>query len=367
MRILKNIVFRSFAVLLGFIIAFSLGELGLRLIRPQRTGPVTNSFHEELGQIPVPHQHGQRSYYGMYNFTYSNNSFGFRGPKEASFEKTANYRVLLLGDSFTYGIGVNDDQTFAHQIEHNLSGLPGGLEVINAGNGGKGTDYALKLFQTMGDKFKADLVALCFFSNDFSDNEHQQYFSFDSDGRLTPKPLVSPLNAKQEFIMGLPGYNWLMSWSHLGNLLSQTLLTYLTSDISPKNTNVAVFDYNKTHRFSNDSNSELTELYLRNLLQSVNNTNSKLIIFYIPNFIEVNLYRKDSSFLIDEEIITSSADKLGIKFYSLTPIISDTNYKIDDLYYKEGHWTATGHRIAGDYMSSIIKQYLVRISQGDKF
>ena len=227
------------------------------MIRPQRTGPVTYSFHEELGQIPVPHQHGQRSYYGMYDFTYSNNSFGFRGPKESSFEKTANYRVLLLGDSFAYGVGVNDDQTFAHQIENNLSGMPGGLEVINAGNGGKGTDYALKLFQAMGYKFKADLVALCFFSNDFSDNERQQYFSLDSDGKLKPKPLVSPLNAKQEFIMGLPGYNWLMSWSHLGNLLSQTLLKYLTSDISPKNTNVAVFDYNKTHRFSNDSNSEL--------------------------------------------------------------------------------------------------------------
>ena len=331
------------------------------MIRPQRTGPVTYSFHGELGQIPVPLQHGQRSYYGMYDFTYSNNSLGFRGPKEYSFEKTAKYRVLLLGDSFAYGVGVNDDQTFAHQIENNLLGIPGGLEVINAGNGGKGTDYALKLFQAMGYNFKADLVALCFFSNDFSDNERQQYFSLDSDGKLKPKPLISPLNAKQEFIIGLPGYNWLMSWSHLGNLLSETLLKYLTSDTSPKNTNVVVNDYNKTQRFSNESNIELTELYLRSLLQSVNN-NSKLIIFYIPNFIEVNLYRKDSSYLIDEKIITNLAHNLGIKLYSLTPIISDNNYKIDDLYYKEGHWTATGHRIAGDYMSSIIKQYLARIS-----
>lgn len=233
-------------------------RVGVTYDPPAKDRPVTYSFHEELGQIPVPHQHGQRSYYGMYDFTYSNNSFGLRGPQEASFEKTANYRVLLLGDSVTDGIGVNDDQTFAHQIEHNLSGMLGGLEVINAGNGGKGSDYALKLFQAMGYKFKADLVALCFFSNDFSDNERQQYFSFDSDGSLTPKPLVSPLNVNQEFIMGLPGYNWLMSWSHLGNLLSETLLKYLTSDISPKNTNVVVNDYNKTHRFSNESNIELT-------------------------------------------------------------------------------------------------------------
>jgi len=85
-------------------------------------------------------------------------------------ERKPHQRLVLLGDSQTYGIGVNDNETFASRIAENLAGGDISIEVMNAGNGGKGTDYALKFFRSLGQSFNADTVALCFFPNDFLDN-----------------------------------------------------------------------------------------------------------------------------------------------------------------------------------------------------
>ena len=89
--------------------------------------------HPELGDIPVPGQQGERRLPGVFTFRYSNNSLGWRGRREYREEKPTDYRVLFLGDSFTYGLGVNDDQTFAAQVEKDLRAGRWSVEVMNAG------------------------------------------------------------------------------------------------------------------------------------------------------------------------------------------------------------------------------------------
>jgi hypothetical protein len=140
---MRNFLFRFIAVILGFMVAFSLAEGAVRIFNPQETGPPRFAFDSELGEIPVPHQKGRQIHPGVYDFTYTNNSLGFRGAREYGPKKPGAFRILLLGDSFTYGIGVNDDQTFAVHLEHYLRENQLAAEVINAGNGGKGTDYEL--------------------------------------------------------------------------------------------------------------------------------------------------------------------------------------------------------------------------------
>jgi hypothetical protein len=76
-------------------------------------------------------------------------------------------RVLFLGDSFTYGLGVNDDQTFAVRVEKDLRADRLSVEVMNAGAFGKGTDYALKCFRTVGRKFHPGLIVLGFLATIF--------------------------------------------------------------------------------------------------------------------------------------------------------------------------------------------------------
>ncbi len=62
-------------------------------------------FSPELGEITVPGQTGRRVFPGAYDFTFTNNSLGFRGPREYGPKKAGEVRLLLLGDSFTYASG----------------------------------------------------------------------------------------------------------------------------------------------------------------------------------------------------------------------------------------------------------------------
>jgi hypothetical protein len=167
---MRTLFFSIIGVLCGFLVALALAEVAVRLISPQEVGPVRFTCNPELGEIPVPGQHGERKIPGVYSFRYSNNSLGWRGRREYREVKRTDYRVLLLGDSFMYGTGVNDDQTVAARIEKDLSASQMSVEVLNAGCPGKGTDYALKCFQTVGRKFHPDLTVLGFFANDFQDN-----------------------------------------------------------------------------------------------------------------------------------------------------------------------------------------------------
>ena len=130
-------------------------------------------------------------------------------------------RVLLLGDSFTYGLGVNDDQTFAHHLEQYLRQRNLPAEVINAGCPGKGTDYELKVFQTIGVQLHPDLTVLCFFPNDFQDNARAEYYEIGPDGSLRAKKLDPGQEGIKAFLFHFPGYNWLISWSQAANLVKQ--------------------------------------------------------------------------------------------------------------------------------------------------
>lgn len=73
------------------------------------------------------------------------NSLGFRGPEFAA--KQGETKVLALGDSYTFGSGVADEETFCRQIER-ISG--GRFSVVNAGVPGWGVfQMQLRLRQAL--------------------------------------------------------------------------------------------------------------------------------------------------------------------------------------------------------------------------
>jgi hypothetical protein len=63
------------------------------------------------------------------------NSFGLRSPEVAVPKPAGTIRVLLLGDSFTFGLRVKDDEVFGRRLEEMLRGKYGAapVEVVSAG------------------------------------------------------------------------------------------------------------------------------------------------------------------------------------------------------------------------------------------
>jgi lysophospholipase L1-like esterase len=261
---MKSVLLKILAVLLSLIIAFGIAEIAVRTLAPHQVSPVWYLVDPQFGEIPTPGQRGRKIFPGAYDHTYTNNSMGFRGRKEYRFPKTTDFRILFLGDSFTYGLGVNDDQTFPFLVEQQLLQDRLSVEVINAGNNGKGTDYELRFFQVRGAKFNPDLTVVCFFCNDFADNERGEYFKVAASGELTPKPPSQSWRFFKKLLFSLPGYNWLCSWSQAVNLAKDEVAQLYIRNLEPGDRQAGglVIHYPDIDTgYANEHRKKLTETY----------------------------------------------------------------------------------------------------------
>ena len=124
----------------------------------------------------------------------NSNSRGLRGRREYTYDKPEGIaRILVLGDSFTFGEEVSDDETYSHYLEKIMPGT----EVLNLGVHGYGHDQMLLYLQEEGLKYHPDAVVLGFVSDDmernllaFRDYAKPRYVL--EDGRLVLKRAVVP-------------------------------------------------------------------------------------------------------------------------------------------------------------------------------
>jgi len=97
--------------------------------------------------------------------TIRSNSKGIRGTKEHPLrKKPGTVRVLAIGDSFTFGSCVKDEETFSAYLEKK------GCEVINMGVQGYGTDQIYLRYLLEGRKYGADYVVYGFYEDDIRRN-----------------------------------------------------------------------------------------------------------------------------------------------------------------------------------------------------
>ena len=93
------------------------------------------------------------------------NSLGLRyaelGPKAPD-----EFRVLVLGDSITFGDFVLESETWTRQMESLTVGRKKTVRFVNAGLPGAGTAEELALFREIGERVKPDLVLLGMYLND---------------------------------------------------------------------------------------------------------------------------------------------------------------------------------------------------------
>ena len=144
----------------------------------------------------------------------STNNLGFRDSKEFVKEKGETYRILGLGDSITFGWGVEENNTYLSRLESVLeSKLGRKVETYNLGVWGYGTIQEVKVFQQFRE-YKPDLVILEFFArnvyveeagNDLVDNYNfaQWYRTRDLPQQIRRKEREANrfhINATKEFV-----------------------------------------------------------------------------------------------------------------------------------------------------------------------
>jgi hypothetical protein len=158
------------------------------------------------------------------------NARGFRGGDWPDTPMPGERRVLVAGDSFTFGNGVNEGNTFVETADRLIrrDDEGGHWQVLNLGTSAWGPQNALAYLESEGASIRASCLVYAFFlGNDVMDNVAFHLYSL-RNGRLekNPNEAASPgfADRVKQVMRALPVYDFLLDHSQLFNLVRVVFL-----------------------------------------------------------------------------------------------------------------------------------------------
>ena len=150
-RPMRTIIGKVILLLAGFLISFLLLEIALRLMSPEFLTihpPGLYTADPEVGYVLTSDFRGN-FVHSEFETQLSINQDGLRGQPIRPLS-TNSVRILVLGDSQTWGFGVEDDETYATILEEQLAQqFPDlDIQVLNGGVPGYGTARSAQLAES---------------------------------------------------------------------------------------------------------------------------------------------------------------------------------------------------------------------------
>ncbi len=351
-----NILLLTFVLLILFIGT----EIILRVFFPIPTyaeKPYSYQLDPELGYKLLPYvkyevQQPESS------VIVETNKYGFRD-KDYSMNEIDNtdFLILGLGDSFTFGAYVEENETFLNILEEELNKQNVNSIVVNAGLGGYGIIQEHRVAKKYVPIFKPDIVVLNYFiGNDIRDDHN---FNKSDEWFLVDGYLVASESRRNIFYKINKNLNHLYIYKYIKRILSGNPIAYKIVGLIRKNKRLTI-DYDQ---FTKEYSPEMNEDWLRtrNELEQLNNyLKSKNIIFVIviiPSQPQINedvqkLVALSSNMELDD-FDFRKVNKLLEEFCNENDIIliDTTSFMEEDpvrYYFKlDGHWNREGHKLAG--------------------
>jgi len=208
------------AALLGLVstaVALLAAEGLVRWLAPQ---PVRVAWEDEWDglRVPRPGVRGRHAVPGKFDVQVTVNGQRFRARREYALRPQAGVRrVAVLGDSMTFGWGVEDDLTYPAQLQTLLPGA----EVINAGYPGTCLGEKAAWYARGVRPFHPALVVLTLLGDDVDGDLYWRVFSLDAAGRAAPNPPSArgpgprAAGSTRSVFQALPGYAVLAERSEL--------------------------------------------------------------------------------------------------------------------------------------------------------
>jgi len=357
--------------LMAFSLSLVIGEIFCRYyyfgslsIKPKTPEYEFWAYDKKKGWSPVPNSKGYfsdsaRKYNGYVEF----DSMGVRrnGNGFEKFDKT----ILVLGDSTTAGLEVDNDETYVAVLERLFRSGGSDYKFYNAGVRGYGTDQSLWRLQRLSAIIEPDYVIYMFTDNDFINNK-----TVKSAGRVFGKPAFIMHDDSLE-LYNYPAKKYdadfysYIEYEADGYRINEGLLNdagfiyrvrefikYNSAIYYPLRAAYKMVGGNRKKDLMENSEEAL----------SVDRNDKRLMKLILSRMMEVNKNLIVTSFATgdsrNKHILKQIARELGIQYLDIAPYF-DANE--EEYHWKgDGHWNQKGHLRAAEALHELLSPILVQ-------
>lgn len=350
---MKKIVSIFYQTIIISLITFALTEITFRIyhkINPSFMFYDPTSYNRWRGK-PFSDDYG-----------FKLNSQGFKDVEFEEKKAEGIYRIIGIGDSFTYG-GIPYQHNFLTILEERINqNLQQKIELINMGIVGIGSRDYLSLLVNEGLKLKPDMVLLSFYiGNDFSDNyklqENRKRLSWRDSYVISFFDFLLKVNSKFE---GNLYHNNIDYREDLPSVPDDVHLQLAQerSYIFLKNIKKSGFEEHFNHAVED----------ILKIKQICDRQNISLVIVLIPDEIQIirklkerviaksNLSPDKFDFRLPNKLLSQKLEKHNINYLDLVEDFAlagnkNSLYKLNDI-----HWNIAGNELAATAINEYLSQ-----------
>jgi hypothetical protein len=341
------------ALILGILAAACAGELLLHLFWPQRSAEIAGMFESDpaagyrlrpnyKNEIRVPE----------YRTAIFIDADGYRVPRSNEPPPPSCRRILAIGDSFTFGVGVDAEAAFPMQLEDELERSTGSAWCArNGGVGGYGPLRSARLLETRQGDFRPEIVVhAVYVGNDLEDSNPATYLQ---QPRIEGGRMVS---RRKDVIARTRRF--LRIHSHLYSFLRKNLYDlYLASPLSAKSQTLDPFGLAEWPAWIRDVTWPACAQSILDIASWCREHGAHYLVVLVPAKYQVdedawNIYRKrwklsPEAFDRDhaQRVVNEFLEQKSVAALDLLPEFRSAGG--DSLYFRvDSHWTPAGHALA---------------------
>ncbi len=376
----KNIFFNLFVFIIGLALFGVAGEVVIRIIYPKGIPEVYPAMFEN---DPNTGYRLKANYTGIHQHrdfvvTYATNSSGFRDVNHSVKKEPGVYRILVLGDSMTFGVGTPMEETYPKVLEKFLNSREEGkrYEVINTAVPGYSTSQEYNFLMHAGMAYQPDMVIEGFFGMKDVDRVEIGWQNFSApNGYLVQKGAGNLSSIHNSF------KEWILKHSKLALIIVYKMIKLIQA--YQRHGNLREIPYQIYHDSYTPSFTRAIHQSEQNLSEMNRLSQSKhvrFILALIPFEMEVNKknwikYQLEDAYsdkVFNENLLKSSMifSQFGrenhIPTLDLAPIFR-ADHPETCYFTWEAHINSNGHRLVAQSLYSFITtNHLLPVSEINK-
>lgn len=359
----KRAIFGAITIILACAIGLVIVEWALRVVggsaqSSERMDEGLILYDRQLGWRLNPGWFGKHTHYD-FDATYKINSEGLRG--DVAKLSAPGDRVYFLGDSFTFGLGANEGETFTSQL--NAQSAPNAPTYINLGVPGYAPDQQKLLLDGFGNFIagSSTVVWVVYLGNDLLDIRYpyplqapygKPFYQLDEEELVLRNSPVQrggksgrfSAMSVQSAILG--DYDLYPAWQDLLN----------DSSIGSRINSVLGFDEAGLEEHVRSTTAEDIRLFsaiVDSVAQTLTQSQSELVFVMMPgsgyfrNGTVPGIYQTT----LEAELSEALKNK-GFKVFELGETLSTRKQDVTDLYFpNDGHLTPLGHKVVAELLA----------------